>query len=388
MYQALNQTGPVEGISKALGPLADVFGDFLQRKRESSALEGLGYNVPTAISNPKLRESLLATQQKANLSPQDFAKDQEKMDTLSKFLGPNVAELYGSLTEGGKTQLANLAIQSLAEQRPFEEVLKGKLKSNPEEVSDLINEISNEAQQPTQRAANPYADLPVSTQEELKKKSVVEQEKYLGELREKYQRAQSFKPIFSELRQTIESGGASSLSGGNLADIGNRIGGFTGTTLNAIGKALESGDTGRFRALSKRLLDEMKDIFGGQIRVKELEVFLSMLPEIGKSKKANLSAIDVLERLSEASSMFYETAQDIIEENGGKIPGNLNDQVQKRLKPIMERISNEIKQTTKGFSPGSSGKTLSKEEAAKILQEAQGDKKLARDIAKQRGYRL
>jgi len=224
--------------------------------------------------------------------------------------------------------------------------------------------------------------------EKTTEKEQEEPKKYLKEIREKYGRAQSFKPVFSELRDTIEKGGADAFTAGNLSEIGTKIGGFSGTTINAIGKSLESGDTARFRALSKRLLDEMKDIFGGQIRVKELEVFLSMLPEIGKSKEANLSSVDALERISEASTMFYETAQDIIQKNDGKIPKNLADQVQEKLSPVLKDLASDIKNTTKEFTKSSQGKVLSKNEAMKILQEAQGDKQLARKIAQERGYKL
>jgi len=120
--------------------------------------------------------------------------------------------------------------------------------------------------------------------------------------------------------------------------------------------------------------------------VKELEVFLSMLPEIGKSEGANLAAIDVLERLSEASTRYYDTAQDIIQTNNGKIPKNLAELVQKKLKPEMTDIANRITATTKNF--GKKDKPLTKQIAVEIFKEAGGDKEKARKLATERGYKF
>ncbi len=315
----------------------------------------------------------------------DVTSGQESAKTIEKFFGPNAAELWPHLTEGGRTELFRSLILGKERNRDTNEIISEYFQSNPEEAKNVAASASS-MENAQQDIAIEQAGISEKGKEELSKKGIEESEKYLKEVREKYQRSHALKPVFAGLRESVSSGGTKAFSGGNLADIGNKMGGFLGNTLNATGKALESGETAKFRTLSKKLLDEMKDIFGGQIRVKELEVFLSMLPEIGKSNEANLASIDVLERLSEASTMFYDTAQEVIQSNNGKIPKNLAEIVQKKLKPQFADIANRINSTTRNFEKQE--KSLTRDIASEILKEAKGDRELARKIAKKRGYQL
>lgn len=308
---------------------------------------------------------------------------EESGRVINKYFGPDASELWPHLTEGGKTEFFKELMLGKQRGRQVKDIISEYVKANPEEVKTTPDNKSTETS--NEFSGNEPRGISDKVEEELAKKEFEGSDKYLKEIREKYQRAQALKPVFSELRNTVQEGGTDALSWGNLADLGNKMGGFFGNTLSALGKANESGETGKFRALSKKLLDEMKDIFGGQIRVKELEVFLSMLPDIGKNREANLASIDVLEKMSQASTMFYDTAQEIIQKNNGKIPRNLAEQVQKQLKPVLTDLASNISKTTKSFDKKSS-KKISKDVANQILKEAQGDKELARKIARERGY--
>lgn len=367
------------------GSLSQIPEEIMGRRERQQLSQLLGQDV-SKIRNPELMKEfvhmgLLKKQKEQELASQ-LGTDKESVSAIEKFFGPNAAELYPYLTEGGKTELMRSLFLGKERGIDTNRIISEYMKEHPEQIqSQVVSEIGEEEPSVPE-------GLSFKAQEELRKEKIGKSEKYLEEAREKYQRAQQFKPVFAELRDTITQGGADAFSGGNLANIGSKMGGFLGGTLESIGKALESGETGKFKALSKRLLDEMKDIFGGQIRVKELEVFLSMLPEIGKSKEANMASLDVLERLSEASSMFYETAQEIIQENNGKIPTNLADRVQKKLGPVMSDIANQINFTTKGFEKSAKGKPLTQDIAKQLLQEAGGDRELARKLAKQRGYKF
>jgi hypothetical protein len=231
--------------------------------------------------------------------------------------------------------------------------------------------------------------------EETKQKEetadIKKSKEYLEEVRQKYQRSQALSPVFGQLKEAIKAGGGDTLSFGNLADIGSHMGGFVGETLRQIGKAGESGETGKIRSLSKRLLDEMKDIFGGQVRVSEFQAFLGMLPEIGKSQESNLAIVDVLENLAKASSRFYETAQEIIQENDGEIPANLPDLVQKKISPEIKSFAEDMQNSIdKGKSAlkNQDSKNLTKDKALEFLKSAKGDKAQARELARKQGYKF
>lgn len=400
MFQILENNSPQSqkfaAISKLLNSLGNAgaaTGEALQGKSEREALGKMTGQDLSNVRNKDFLNQILGSslrQKEAGAKMQGaFAADQESKEVIGKYFGPSAAEIWPHLTEGGKTELFRSLMLGKERGQEVNEILSEYLQQNPKEAQNIASSISGEDQilpieeQPSVKSQSPKR-LSSKAEEDILKKQIEESEKYHKETREKYQRAQTLKPVFSELRDVVEAGGADALSMGNIADMGNKIGGFLGTTLNALGKAQESGDTGRFRSLSKRLLDEMKDIFGGQIRVKELEVFLSMIPEIGKSREANLASIDVLERLSQASSMFYETAEEIIDKNNGKIPANLADQVQKKLGPALTDLAKNITSATKSYKQSS--KKLTSDIAKQLLDEAKGDKELARKLAKQRGY--
>lgn len=339
------------------------------------------------IHDPDVRKQLVAgALEKENISDKmrgQYASDQESSSIIEQYLGPDAAKIWPHLTDGGKTELFRAFILGKQRGKDTNDIISQYFQSNPEEVQSVTQNIQDSASGDNNVSPD-LTGISDKGQEDIRKKQIEDSEKYLKEIREKYQRAQTLKPVFSELRDTVKAGGTDALSWGNLADLGGKMGGFLGNTMGAVGKSLESGETGKFRTLSKKLLDEMKEIFGGQIRVKELEVFLSMLPEIGKSKEANLAAIDVLESLSEASTMFYDTAQEIIQTNDGKIPRDLADKVQKKIKPVLSDLASNINKSTRNFEKQK--KPLTKDVASEILKEAKGDKATARKIAKQRGY--
>lgn len=397
-------------FAKAFGNLAGNLShtipqELMGRKERGQLSSLLGQDV-NDIRNPDFLKLLLQgkmQQESAQIKHAgDIETQQKTIDMMNKYFGPEAAEIYPYLTEGGKTALFQSLLLGKERGQNASDTLTQYFFEHPEEMQHItenmagqqgmggqemgMGEVPEEMAPPRPKLPPENRGLSSKGEEEIAKKEIEASEKYLGELREKYHRARTLERVFEELKDTVLAGGTDALSAGNLADIGQKMGGFLGTTLNAIGKSLESGETGKFRALSKKLLDEMKDIFGGQIRVKELEVFLSMLPEIGKSKEANLATIDVLQRLSTASTMFYDTAQEIIQDNGGKIPHNLADQVQKQLKPVMTDLANSITKTTSKFEK--ENKKLTKDIASQILKEAKGDKELARKIAKQRGYKF
>ncbi len=388
-------------FSNALNPLVDSLRQGIEKGRqnreieeENEALREAGYNVPKGIRNPKIRESLLEAQQKSSNSAAGLAASKKSADVLGKYFGEAAKEIYPHLTEGGKTKFFETLLTSKLSNYDLNSSLGSFFENNPEELQNLVQSVASTEQRPEtvdveepevspRTAAFPRSPalpkstapsksasalqrrpgeegIPINKLGEHRRKEAEKEEKltasetkrreaalkpakaFLEETRVKAQRAQSLAPVFDQLDEAIAAGGADAFSWGNFADIGERIGGGFGETMRALGKAHEKKETGQIRSLSKRLLDEMKDIFGGQVRVSEFQAFLSMLPEIGKSRESNHAIVDVLRNLSKASKRYYDTAQDIIQEKDGEIPENLPDLVHQQLAGEFKTLAAEM----------------------------------------------
>lgn len=193
--------------------------------------------------------------------------------------------------------------------------------------------------------------------EKAKTEELKPAKEFLKEVSVKYDRAKQLEPVFEGLENTIRKGGADFMTYGSWADMLEKSTGTTmGPIIGGMLRANESADTATFRTLSKQLLAEMKDIFGGQVRVSEFQAFLSLIPQLGKSREANLAATRVLKKASQMSKRYYETARDIIDKNNGEIPANLADLTRKRLDKEMKAAASDmnamLKETKKDMSKG------------------------------------
>ena len=103
-------------------------------------------------------------------------------------------------------------------------------------------------------------------------------------------------------------------------------------------KGLQNAESQEFEKLSNDMLSGIQDVFGSRILKTEVDTFLKTIPNLLQSDEGKLRVINNLKILNEGKLAQDKVAKQIIKENGGKVPGDLQAQVDERLDPILDNL--------------------------------------------------
>ena len=108
-----------------------------------------------------------------------------------------------------------------------------------------------------------------------------------------------------------------------------------------------SPDEASLQAANKKLLEGSKGIFGSKPTEREIFLLLnSMLPSIGKTKEANLAGLGFIERINDIK-LLHSQIVDELTDGGTKYIPDLERQVNARLKPISEKLRQDLEVAVK-----------------------------------------
>lgn len=160
-----------------------------------------------------------------------------------------------------------------------------------------------------------------------------------------------------------------------------------------LGKRLLSNDTVEYKAGLVEEFGDLRNIFQGQTRVKEIELLEEKIADLyltDDQKKAILkSRINALK----ADTIRAEVAQEIENQPYGVL--QFQQELDKRTKPKLEALFNQILDEQKSIIQNAENRKnvpldLKDSDDIKIidaiLEEAKGDSKRAKEIAKKKGY--
>jgi len=116
---------------------------------------------------------------------------------------------------------------------------------------------------------------------------------------------------------------------------------------------LKSPETEAYQALEKEFLQDLKSIFGGRISNLEMQNFLRGIPRATNTPEGRKMISKRLKAVYKAKSLKFKTMREIIKENGGIPPLDLQDQVfermnSKKLKSLEESYINKFRGIPKG----------------------------------------
>lgn len=107
---------------------------------------------------------------------------------------------------------------------------------------------------------------------------------------------------------------------------------------------LMSADSQEFSKLSNDFLKNIKDIVGtGNLTNKEVEIYLKSIPSLLQSDSGKQRVINNLKTLNEGAKLRKKITDDVIKENGGKRPRNLDSLVDERMEPYQKEIAERFK---------------------------------------------
>ena len=107
---------------------------------------------------------------------------------------------------------------------------------------------------------------------------------------------------------------------------------------------LTHADAQEFNKLSKDFLKNAKDYFGARLTDTDLNTFLQTVPDLSQTDEGKLRVINNLESFDKAADLRYKTMKNIIKENGGRRPANLEELIDERISPELDNLAKQFKQ--------------------------------------------
>jgi len=106
-------------------------------------------------------------------------------------------------------------------------------------------------------------------------------------------------------------------------------------------------------------MTEMKDIFGARITEKMITEFLKTIPTLENTDEGKKLITDILRLKSEAYLAEDKIIDELIKENGGSPPRDLQRQLFKRAAPVFDNLSDQIiERINAGLAASKGGKEL------------------------------
>ena len=158
-----------------------------------------------------------------------------------------------------------------------------------------------------------------------------ESEKYDAELNKAAKGAKNQLSAIKDSRRAIDSGKVSPTSLANIFKNFGEIG-------KTISNALLNSDEAKIQASVPAFLEGRKELFGVRLSDADLAILQDKLPDIGKSKEANIAILNLMERYSNASILRSEIANDIKKKNNGLRPLGYTDQIEERFDEMMAPV--------------------------------------------------
>jgi hypothetical protein len=103
-------------------------------------------------------------------------------------------------------------------------------------------------------------------------------------------------------------------------------------------KSLQNQDSQEFEKLSNDMLKGIQDIFGSRILKTEVDNFMKTIPTLLQSDAGKLAVIDNLKMLNEANLEEDRVAKQIVKDNGGKVPANLEQMVDEQIGDYLDDL--------------------------------------------------
>ena len=393
----------LERISPGLQDLAAAGGQYFgkqmaqERQTESLHKQGLGHlaGLPPELQQIGYSEQLKGENQRRKFS-EEIMKNRQVLRDLENRRGldpgslaayendPKIAETITRPAKENKTPTTEKPVPKDVSRK-----INQILTQNPKASADELRIKMDEADIPPVYS-NPYTENRRRSEEQAKKSEedrirALRQETlpFRKEIADKAFAAQAGIENKERLLDLIEKGDIDDPTFATLAEA---------LPLN-LGKRLLSNDTVEYKAGMIEEFGDLRNLFKGQTRIKEIELLEQKIADLyltDDQKKAILkSRINALK----ADVIRAEVAQEIENESLGVL--QFQQELEKRSKPRLEALFNRILDEQKSIIQDAENKkkmALNPKDSEdfklmqQILKEAGGDRNKALEIAKKKGY--
>lgn len=102
-----------------------------------------------------------------------------------------------------------------------------------------------------------------------------------------------------------------------------------------------SPETQAFEKVARGFLRNAKSVFGARVTNFELDQFQKLFPSLIQSAEGRKMIIDNIRRVNKAARDRAKVMREIIKENKGKVPRNLEDLIEQKIGPELDRLASE-----------------------------------------------
>jgi len=207
--------------------------------------------------------------------------------------------------------------------------------------------IVERLQQPTRKEQREEEQLQLQKQNlEFKKEQAAtknelaawkDSEKFRDKLYEKKEAAIADLEVLESMRDKVENG---------ELDTPGYINMLEGYGLGNIGSLLKPG-TQAFKKERQQFMKRLRPLFGGRITNLELEQFIQGIPDLMQSPEGQARLIAQFMKEAQINAAGWDLMWDIIDENKGQSPHDLQRQVDKRLEKVRDKAAEEFRENLK-----------------------------------------
>lgn len=313
------------GIGKGLDTASQLYSEYQNQKMMQDQLAAeneLGQKLGLDISgpiDPKMKQSLFLEKMKQQGKESQF---QQKQDFLNQLFGSNKSEQNPSRKNSAQKGFNPIDIsdEDIAKASVVDPNL-GRSLQHAKDVA-LREQRENIRQQERETLHNRKEQI------EFHKES----QKYDEDLLKNAKTAKNQMVAINNIEKSIKSGKVKPFS------LANIFKGF-GSIGNKFSNAFLNDDQATMQASIPGLLEGWKEVFGVRLSDADLRLLQDKLPDMGKSKEANLAILKVMKKYGETANLRSQIASEVKKKNKGLRPLGYADQIEERFTEMTQPIN-------------------------------------------------
>jgi hypothetical protein len=324
MVQVLGQEGLGDIIGQSLGQgLGQGIAGGLQQMLEQKRSMKNAVNISQALGRPEYAQVLGSFSAQDQMGVLKLLQEQESNVAASQAL----QSLLGGSSEVPQDLLGQQAADPMMS-----------------EITEPLAEVATSGQQGVPRlsgikpdAAFKLANIGLKKQRmnaDEKKLALGETKEFRDKLSKEAQSAEELEPVLNQMISLVEGG---KLSNPVFAKLLDKAG------LNG----LLNPESQQFQALAVGFLKDAKNLFGSRVTNFDLQTYIDKIPRLAQTDEGKKVLIDNFRTLGEVARIRNHAKNDILRENRNVPPLDLEEQVNKRSKPLIDKEAKKFNSSLK-----------------------------------------
>jgi DNA-binding transcriptional MerR regulator len=305
------------GLADTLRGLGEQKANQLAKAQKIHSLQAFGLNPEESRAILSLPEKTQGQLLMSYLEKGGGAPEKQDFGGVGGFISPQQ-----QMSPEGQNLLAQAQeVQSQPESERSQQLRAQR--TNKPSIAEVLSRPSK-AETAKEQVRIDKETLPAYTETLKNQRAAKDNDKRLSRMEELLHKGDLGAPIRNSIIKTISEG----------------VFGQHGPKLDL--KFLMSADAQEFEKLSADFARSASDFFPGRLTDTDLRTFMAAIPTLSLTKAGNLRLINSMKSANKAAELKYSALKQIIQENGGRRPANLDILIEERIGPQLDNLSKEF----------------------------------------------